>query len=113
MSLETTAAAPAAQRSTVLAGIGLMLAGIFVFSVNDVMGKWLVSTYSVGQVLLLRSVAALVVLLVLMRRGGFSWALPARTVLYVTRFVLSTLEVACFYWAVMYLPLADVMTYYM
>jgi drug/metabolite transporter (DMT)-like permease len=90
-----------------------MLLGILLFALNDVMGKWLVSTYSVGQVLLLRSVAALVVLLVLMRRGGFAFALPARPVLYATRVVLSTLEVACFYWAVMFLPLADVMTYYM
>ena len=45
-----------------VAGIGLMLLGIFMFAVNDVMGKWLVATYSVGQVLLLRSGAALSVL---------------------------------------------------
>src|SRR4051794_41852255 len=76
MSLETTAAAPTAQRSTVLAGIGLMLAGIFVFSVNDVMGKWLVATYSVGQVLLLRSAAALVVLAPFLWRGGGQGAGP-------------------------------------
>src|SRR4051794_41973469 len=76
MSLETTAAAPTAQRSTVLAGIGLMLAGIFVFSVNDVMGKWLVATYSVGQVLLLRSAAALVVLAPFLWRGGGEGARP-------------------------------------
>ena len=40
-----------------------MILGIFMFAVNDVMGKWLVATYSVGQVLLLRSVAALMILL--------------------------------------------------
>src|SRR4051794_3863500 len=114
MSLETTAAAPAAQRSTVLAGIGLMLAGIFVFSVNDVMGKWLVATYSVGQVLLLRSGAALVVLAPFLWKGGVRalrrGPLPRVQIL---RLVFSTLEVVCLYWAVAYLPLADVMTFYL
>src|SRR5262249_11591983 len=37
------------------AGIALMIAGIFLFAVNDTLGKWLVATYSVGQVLLVRS----------------------------------------------------------
>jgi drug/metabolite transporter (DMT)-like permease len=109
----TQASIASSRRSGVLAGIGLMLLGILLFALNDAMGKWLVSTYSVGQVLLLRSVAALVVLLVMIGRSGFSFALPERPVLHVIRMVLSTLEVACFYWAVTYLPLADVMTYYL
>ncbi len=46
----------------VLAGILFMLAGMFLFSVNDVLGKWLVATYTVGQVLLIRSVFALAAL---------------------------------------------------
>ena len=48
----------AATRSA-SAGIVLMLAGIFLFSVNDALGKWLVATYTVWQVLLIRSAAAL------------------------------------------------------
>ena len=47
-----------------------MLAGIFVFSVNDALGKWLVATYSVGQVLLIRSGAALLVLAPFIWREG-------------------------------------------
>lgn len=90
-----------------------MLIGIFLFSVNDVMGKWLVATYSVGQVLLLRSIAALAVLLPIMRRQKVPLALPPQPGLHAVRITLSTLEVACFYWAVTYLPLADVMTYYL
>jgi drug/metabolite transporter (DMT)-like permease len=77
------------------------------------MGKWLVATYSVGQVLLLRSVAALAVLLPLMRRQKMPFAVPPQPGLHALRITLSTLEVACFYWAVTYLPLADVMTYYL
>ncbi|MCB5176521.1 MULTISPECIES: DMT family transporter [Microvirga] len=100
-------------RSGVPIGIALMLLGVFLFAMNDVMGKWLVSTYSVGQILLLRSVAALAVLLPLMRRQRVPLAIPPQPGLHVLRITLSTLEVACFYWAVTYLPLADVMTYYL
>ncbi|HZH50927.1 MAG TPA: DMT family transporter [Microvirga sp.] len=100
-------------RSGVPFGIALMLLGVFLFSMNDVMGKWLVATYSVGQVLLLRSVAALAVLLPLMRRQKVPLAIPPQPGLHAVRITLSTLEVACFYWAVTYLPLADVMTYYL
>ena len=39
-------------------GILIALAGMLMFSLNDTMGKWLVATYPVGQVLLVRSVAA-------------------------------------------------------
>jgi drug/metabolite transporter (DMT)-like permease len=90
-----------------------MVLGLFLFSVNDVMGKWLVATYSVGQVLLLRSAAALLVLAPLILRGGLSWRLPPQPGLHAVRVVFSTLEVACFYWAVAYLPLADVTTFYL
>ncbi len=100
-------------RSGALIGIGLMLLGVFLFSMNDVMGKWLVATYSVGQVLLLRSIAALAVLLPLMRKQKVPFRVPPQPGLHAVRITLSTLEVACFYWAVTYLPLADVMTYYL
>jgi len=100
-------------RSGALIGIGLMLLGTFLFSVNDVMGKWLVATYSVGQVLLLRGLAALAVLLPIMRQQNIPIRIPPQPGLHAFRILLSTLEVACFYWAVTYLPLADVMTYYL
>ena len=45
-----------------LAGIAFMCFGMAMFSFNDVMGKWLLGTYGVGQLLLIRSAAALVVL---------------------------------------------------
>jgi len=113
MTPDTPASAEAALRSS-LAGIGLMLAGIFLFAVNDVMGKWLVATYSVGQVLLLRSAAALVVLAPFLWAGGLKTLARAPLPgLQLARVLFSTLEVVCFYWAVVYLPLADVMTYYL
>ena len=101
-------------RRASLVGIALMLLAMFAFSVNDVTGKWLVATYPVGEVMLLRSVAGLIVLLPFLWRGGVTALkrapLPGVQLL---RIVLATLEVACFYWAVVYLPLADVMTFYL
>jgi drug/metabolite transporter (DMT)-like permease len=91
-----------------------MLAGIFLFSVNDVLGKWLVATYTVWQVLLIRSLAALLVLAPFIWRAGWE---PFRTApkpgLQLARALFSTLEVAGFYWAVIWLSLADVMTFYL
>jgi drug/metabolite transporter (DMT)-like permease len=102
------------QSSTALAGILLMLGGILLFALNDVMGKWLLATYTVGQVLLIRSAAALLVLAPFIWREGLaSFEAAPRPGLQVLRVVFSTLEVAGFYWAVSYLPLADVMTYYL
>lgn len=98
---------------TALAGITLMIAGIFLFAVNDALGKWLVSTYSVGQVLLIRSLAALALLAPFVWRDISSFTAAPRWDLQALRAVFATVEVACFYWAVAYLPLADVMAYYL
>jgi drug/metabolite transporter (DMT)-like permease len=100
-------------RRAAMAGIALMTAGIFLFSVNDAMGKWLMATYSVGQVLLIRSIAALAVLSPFIWRDAASFATAPRWGLQAIRALLATVEVACFYWAVAYLPLADVMAYYL
>ena len=95
-------------------GVLVMLLAMFLFSLNDAMGKWLVSTYSVGQVLLLRSAVALLILLPFLWKAGLRPILSAeRPWLQFMRVVFSTAEVFCFYWAVYYLPLADVMTYWL
>ncbi len=98
---------------TALLGIALMAGGIFLFAVNDALGKWLVATYTVGQVLLIRSAAAFVVLVPMIRRDAASFRTAPRWGLQVLRGVFATVEVGCFYWAVAYMPLADVMTYYL
>jgi drug/metabolite transporter (DMT)-like permease len=106
--------ASASISSAARSGVLLMLLGMLMFSLNDVMGKWFVSTYSVGQVVFIRSIAALVVL------APFLWfSGPAKIIqvdrpwLQAARVVLSTAEVFAFYFAVVYLPLADVMTYWL
>lgn len=99
------------SRNATLAGIGMMLLGILMFSLNDVMGKWLVATYTVGQVLLLRSAAGLAVLAPFVVKQGIMRTLrPERPGLQVLRVALGSGEVALFYAAVSYLPLADTMT---
>lgn len=95
-------------------GLLLMLTGMFLFALNDAVGKWLVASYGVGQVLLIRSIAALIIL------APFLWAFgPARLFrierprLQALRVVFSSVEVFCFYLAVRDLPLADVMTWWL
>lgn len=95
-------------------GIGLMCLGVLMFALNDVMGKWLMSTYTVGQVLLLRSIAALLILAPIAMREGLGDIIRApRPGLQLLRVVFGTVETACFYWAVTTLPLVSVMTYYL
>lgn len=101
------------DRRAALAGIAMMVAGIFLFSVNDTLGKWLVATYSVGQLMLIRSLAALALLAPFIWRDRQAFASAPRWGMQVWRVVFATLDVACFYWAVADLPLANVMTYYL
>ena len=100
-------------RSARLAGIGLMLLSVFMFSFGDALGKYMVATYSVGQLLWLRACAALVVLSPMVWRHRAAFIRLERPWLQLLRVVLSTLEVAAFFLATVYLPLADVITYYL
>jgi len=101
------------ERSARLAGIGLMLLSIFMFSFGDALGKFLVATYSVGQLLWLRACAALIVLLPMIWRHRGEFLRLERPWLQLFRVMLSTMEVAAFFLATVYLPLADVVTYYL
>ena len=101
------------ERSARLAGIGLMLLSVSMFSFGDALGKFMVATYSVGQLLWLRACAALLVLAPMMWRQRAQFAMIERPLLQLFRVLLSTLEVAAFFLAAVYLPLADVVTYYL
>ena len=102
------------RASSSTAGIALMLAGTALFSINDALGKWLLATYSVGELLLVRSVTALILLVPFVYQVGTAAFTGApRRPLQLLRILLSTLEVAMFFWAVSYLPLADTVTFYL
>jgi drug/metabolite transporter (DMT)-like permease len=101
------------ERSARLAGIGLMLFSIFMFSFGDALGKYMVGTYAVGQLLWLRACAALLVLSPLIWKHRADFFRMERPSLQLLRVTLSTLEVAAFFLAVAYMPLADVITYWL
>jgi drug/metabolite transporter (DMT)-like permease len=101
------------QRAARLAGIVLMLAAMLLFSFGDALGKLVVATYSVGQLLLLRAIAGLIVLAPLIWHQRAAFRTLDRPWLQLIRVVISSLEVAAFFLAAAYLPLADVITYYL
>src|SRR5580765_7508785 len=101
-------------RNVLLAGILLMLAGDFMFALNDAMGKWLVASFSVGQVVLIRSIGAFIVLGPMIANQGTGKLFQMeRPILQLLRVLATTVDTALFYAAVRYRPLADVMSFQM
>lgn len=100
--------------NTVAAGMVIMLFGDFLFSLNDAMAKWLVASFAVGQVLFLRSVGSAIILTPMVLRQPLSdlWRVEQPWI-QVLRVVFATMDLVLFYAAVAYMPLADVMTFYM
>jgi S-adenosylmethionine uptake transporter len=91
-----------------------MLVGDFMFALNDAMGKWLVASFSVGQVLLVRSLGAFFVLGPMLSRQPVAALYRVEKPQWqLARVILATADTGLFYAAVAYLPLADVMTFYM
>jgi drug/metabolite transporter (DMT)-like permease len=113
MSILAKISPAAEERSAPLTGIGLMLLSILMFSCGDALGKFMVATYSLGQLLWLRACAALIVLLPMIWRNRADFTRLERPWLQLLRVTLSTVEVAAFFLATVYLPLADVVTYYL
>src|SRR4051794_10306712 len=88
-------------RNALLAGILLMLAGDFMFALNDAMGKWLVASFSVGQVVLIRSIGAFIVLgPMIANQGARRLFRMERPVLQILRVLATTADTALFYAAV-------------
>jgi len=113
MSLLARISTGADERTARLAGIGLMLAGVCFFSFGDALGKFLVSTYSVAELLLLRAATSLILMVPLIWRSRGAFARVRRPALQVLRVVLSISEIAAFFAAAIYLPLADIITFYL
>jgi len=101
------------ERAVRLTGIALMLGGVGLFSFNDALGKYLVGTYSVGQLMLFRALVALVLIAPFIWRFRAEFRAIPRPGLQLLRVTLSAGEVAAFFAATVYLPLADVITFYL
>jgi len=101
-------------RSAALAGIGFMLGAVFLFALNSAVGKWLVAKYPVGEFMLIRSAFTLILLSpFIWHAGRAAFANAPRPGLQVLRVGFASVEVAMFFWAVSYLPLADTTTFYL
>ena len=112
-STAATVSAPLRAQNVPL-GIGLMCLAVFMFSANDVLGKWLAANYWPPEILLFRSCASLVLLAPLLQRRGWRQLIAVeRPWLQFLRALIASIEVVLFYWGVHYLPLADAMTYYL
>jgi len=100
--------------SPTVAAVLIMLIGMLLFTANDAIGKWLTGSYSVGQLVFVRSVAALIILAPFVWRAGAKQILAIeRPGTFFLRVVLTVVDSFAFYYAVSLLPLADVMTYWL
>lgn len=107
-------AAPVDMGKMIWTGIALMLLGDLLFALNDVMGKWLVASFAVGQVLVIRAIGSFIVLgPMLVMQGPAALFKVEKPLLQLVRAIMTIGDVALFYTSVAYLPLADVMTFYM
>ncbi|MEJ1162027.1 DMT family transporter [Prosthecomicrobium sp. N25] len=102
-----------AQQASTTTGILLYSLGVFFFALNDALGKWLVAEYTVGQLMLLRTVGAVLILAPLIWTAGASLVRRDQMGLQVARILFMAADTYAFYYSTRYLPLADVMTYYM
>ncbi len=94
-------------------GVVLYLAGVGFFSINDALGKWLVADYGVGQLMMLRSVGAAAVLAPMILSLRVNLIDRRQAPLQVLRILVAAVDTFAFYYATRFMPLADVMTFYM
>jgi S-adenosylmethionine uptake transporter len=104
---------PIPRSGTAGLGVGLYLFGVGLFAINDALGKWLVKDYGVGQLMLLRSIGAVIVLAPMIPSLRVNVIDPRRATLQVLRVLVGAVDTFAFYYATRFMPLADVMTFYM
>jgi S-adenosylmethionine uptake transporter len=104
---------PTLRSGTSGLGVGLYLLGVGFFAINDALGKWLVKDYGVGQLMMLRSIGAVIVLAPMILKLRVNMIDTRRTSLQGLRILVATVDTSAFYYATRYMPLADVMTFYM
>jgi S-adenosylmethionine uptake transporter len=104
---------PMPRTGTAGLGVVLYLVGVGLFSLNDALGKWLVADYGVGQLMMLRSIGAGAVLAPIAIALRADLVDPRQAPLQVLRVLCSSVDTFAFYYATRFMPLADVMTFYM
>ena len=94
-------------------GVALYLTGVFLFALNDALGKWLVADYGVGQLMFVRAIGAAFVLAPMALALKPALGVVENPPLQVVRVLAMAGDTFAFYWATRSMPLADVMTFYM
>ena len=102
------AAGGTAARSDVLVGIGLITLAMAVLSAMDAVVKWLATDYPTIQLMFFRSCFAFLPLAPLILRAGPAAALRTGNLpAHALRSVFGLGALGCFFWSLVYLPLAD------
>jgi S-adenosylmethionine uptake transporter len=94
-------------------GVALYLLGVFLFALNDALGKWLVADYGVGQLMMLRAIGAGIVLAPMIASLRVDLFDFSQWRLQIARILAMAADTFSFYLATRFMPLADVMTFYM
>jgi drug/metabolite transporter (DMT)-like permease len=96
------------------AAVLIMLTSMLLFTTNDAVGKWLTHSYSVSMLIFCRGIAGLIILSPFLWQAGWRKLFVLdRPVVLLVRVALTIIDSYAFYFAVSYLPLADVMTYWL
>lgn len=91
-----------------LKGIGFLIAGVFVFSLQDVIIKWISGSYPIHQIVFIRSIFAIIPILFIAHfEGGFHILSTRHHVLHLIRSLLMFTAYLCFYLSLAVLPLAE------
>lgn len=102
------------NRHALTMGIILVMVGYFLFALNDAVAKMLVASFGLGQVLVIRAIGAFLILVPLVcQQNETPFRHVHRPLVQMIRALLITVDTLLFYAAIIYLPLADVMTFYM
>jgi drug/metabolite transporter (DMT)-like permease len=101
------------ERRSRLIGILLVSFSTLVFGLNNAIAKYLTHAYPNGEALAVRASFALLLLLPFVRLRDLKAAATTNPWLHLTRMLFSAVEIACFYWAVSLLQLAEVSTFYL
>jgi S-adenosylmethionine uptake transporter len=104
---------PIPRSGTAGLGVILYLAGVGFFAFNDALGKWLVADYGVGQLMMLRTIGAGIVLAPMVLSLRVKLIDRRQPGLQVLRVLCAAVDTFAFYYATRSMPLADVMTFYM
>jgi S-adenosylmethionine uptake transporter len=104
---------PIPRSGTAGLGVVLYLVGVGLFAINDALGKWLVADYGVGQLMMLRSIGAIIVLAPMILKLRVNVIDRRQHGLQVLRILVAAIDTFAFYYATRFMPLADVMTFYM